>query len=219
MVWTHREMLGEDAQRRVIVVTDGDHMALRALRIAAKRTGCRLISRSAGNPTPLTGVEMVSLIRQAPYDPVIVMLDDNGDGYESGGEQALSVLIHHPDVRVIAALAVASNTSSVDGVAIDFSVDAEGRKVETAVDKDGNPLQTYIVRGDTVDILRRVDAPLVVGIGDIGKMHGKDTPERGAPVTTTAIEWILLTTAKFLPQYAHNDSQHLAYGEQRNTRR
>ncbi|WAH39065.1 stage V sporulation protein AE [Alicyclobacillus dauci] len=213
----HRR-LDDGEPRRVILVTDGDHMALRALRIAAKRTGCRIISLSAGNPTPLSGVEIVNYVRQAPYDPVIVMMDDNGDGNESGGEQALSVLVHHPDVRVIAALAVASNTCAVEGVAIDFSIDARGRRVETAVDKDGVPQNSYIVSGDTVDILRRLDPPLIVGIGDIGKMHGHDAPERGAPITTAAIEWILLST-QHQHLFAHNDGASLAYREERNTRR
>lgn len=178
---------------RVIVVTDGDQMAKRALKIAAKRTHCRVISRSAGNPTPLSGVQLVNLVRQTPYDPVIVMLDDNGDSNESDGEQALSVLLSHPGIRVIGALAVASNTTAVRGVAVDFSVDCECRRVETGVDKNGIAINSYLVFGDTVDILRRHETPLIIGIGDIGKMGGRDSPERGAPVTTKAIEYILLS--------------------------
>lgn len=190
-------------RKRVIVVTDGDHMALRALRMAARRTGCRVIAKSAGNPTPLSGVELVQCIRDAEGDPVIVMLDDNGDSNQSGGEEALSVLLHHPDVDVIAALAVASKTSSVEGAAVDFSIDRYGNRIERAVDKDGCESNSYIVEGDTVDILRRLDVPVVIGIGDIGKMHGMDAPERGAPVTTAAIEWVLhhATQAR---QSAHN---------------
>ncbi len=214
----HRRRLLPEATRRVIVVTDGDHMAFRALRVAARRTGCRLISRSAGNPTPLSAIELVQLIRKTPYDPVVVMLDDNGDGNEAGGEQALSVLLNHPDIRVIATLAVASNTNRVQGVAIDFSIDASGNRVETAVDKDGVPCPSYLIHGDTVDILRRVDAPLVIGIGDIGKMNGKDAPERGAPVTTAALEWILLSS-KSSTAGAHNVTSAVAYREERNKRR
>lgn len=186
-----RPRLAEEDRRRVILVTDGDRMALRALKMACKRTGCWVIARSAGNPTPLSGVEMVEFIRKAPYDPVVVMLDDNGDGNISGGEQALGVLLHHPDVNVIAALAVASHTVEVTGVAVDFSIDKDGKRVERAVDKDGEEINSYLVRGDTVDILSRMDAPLVIGIGDIGKMRGRDGPERGSPVTTAAIEWVL----------------------------
>lgn len=185
-----------DMRHQVIVVTDGDHMALRALKMAARRTGCRVIAKSAGNPTPLGGIELVKLIKEAKDDPVIVMLDDNGDRNESGGEAALSILLHHPDVEVIAALAVASKTSEVEGAAVDFSIDQNGRRIERAVDKDGVESDSYIVEGDTVDILRRHDAPLVIGIGDIGKMQGMDAPERGAPVTTKAIEEIMSLMAK-----------------------
>lgn len=206
-------------KKRVIVVTDGDHMALRALKIAAKRTRCRVIAQSAGNPTPLSGVQMVSYIRQTPCDPVIVMLDDNGDGNESGGEQALSVLLNHPDVEVIATLAVASNTNQVDGAAVDFSIDWQGNKVETAVDKNGQVLPSYVIHGDTVDILRRFDAPLVIGIGDVGKMNGHDAPERGSPVTTAALEWILLLDAKRFRDGAHSKPTASAYAEHRNARR
>lgn len=42
-------------RRRVILVTDGDHIAKRALQVAAKRIHARVISRSAGIPTPLSG--------------------------------------------------------------------------------------------------------------------------------------------------------------------
>lgn len=177
--------------RRVIVVTDGDQIAKRALKLAARRTNCRIILRTAGNPSRLSGIEIVKLIRQTPFDPVIVMFDDNGDEAISDGEMALSVLLGHPDVQVIGALAVASNTYSARGAAVDFSVDCNGQKVETAVNKEGIPINSYIVYGDTVDILRQHDVPIVVGIGDIGKMGGKDAPERGAPVTTRAIELIL----------------------------
>lgn len=211
--------LAVSQRKRVIVVTDGDHVAMRALRMAARRTGCHLIAQTEGNPTPLSGVEMVNYIREAPSDPVVVMLDDNGNGQISKGEEALSVLLHHPDIEVLAVLAVASNTSSVSGVAIDFSVNYLGKKVETAVDKDGVPINSYLVSGDTVDILRHIDPPLVIGIGDIGKMNGHDAPERGAPVTTAAFEWIILQSATKRSTQAHIALENSAYGEGRNSRR
>lgn len=179
--------------RRVIIVTDGDHLAKRALQIAARRIHARIVSRSAGNPTPLTGVEMVNFIKQTPYDPVIVMLDDNGNKNEGGGEEALQVLLSHPDIQVMGALAVASNTSLVRGVPVDFSIDCEGRRVETGVNKDGVAIRRYLVYGDTVDALRGLEAPVIVGIGDIGKMGGKDAPERGAPITTRGLQALIHT--------------------------
>jgi stage V sporulation protein AE len=181
----------EGVSHRIIVVTDGDKLALRALKIAAKRTHCRVISQSAGNPTRLSGIELVELIKQTPYDPVLVMLDDNGDSNESLGETALSVLAQHPDITVIGALAVASNTPKVNGTAVDFSVDWRGNRVETGVDKDGIPIMDFMVFGDTVDILRKENIPLIVGIGDIGKMQGFDAPEKGAPITTKALRFMI----------------------------
>lgn len=177
--------------RRVIVVTDGDRMAKRALKMTAKQTGCEVVTQSGGNPTRLSGVQLVDLIRSAVHEPVLVMLDDNGDAHESDGEQALSVLLTHPDIAVIGALAVASNTSKTAGVAVDFSVDCEGRRVEAAVNKNGIATADYVVHGDTVDILRKYDTPLIIGIGDIGKMGGRDSPERGSPITTRAVKYIL----------------------------
>lgn len=181
--------------RRVIVVTDGDRVAARALAIAARRTGCSLVVQSRGNPTRLTGVELVQCIERAPSDPVIVMLDDNGDPAEAAGESALRVLSAHPGIEIVALLAVASHTDRVHGAPVDFSVDRRGRRVERAVDKEGRETDSYLVAGDTVDALRGIDVPLVVGVGDIGKMGGRDAPGRGAPVTTSAIEWVLMELA------------------------
>ncbi|MCL6453257.1 MAG: stage V sporulation protein AE [Alicyclobacillus sp.] len=178
-------------KKRVILVTDGDTLARRALEMAAKRLHLRVISRTAGNPTRLSGTEIVRYVKQTPYDPVLVMFDDNGDLHQAGGEEALRVLCSHPDIEVIGALAVASNTSSVQGVGVDFSIDASGQRVETGVDKLGRPIPRFLVFGDTVDALRDLDLPVIVGIGDIGKMHGADAPERAAPVTTAAIAAIL----------------------------
>lgn len=178
-------------RRRVIVVTDGDSLARRALQMAARRTGCRLISRSAGNPTPLGGVELVELIQSARYDPVIVMFDDNGDASQSHAEQALSVLLTHPQMDVIGVVAVASHTEGAVGTAVDFSITAGGQLVQTAVDKEGEPVAGYILCGDTVDILERYSIPVIVGVGDIGKMNGRDAPERGSPISTAAIQAIL----------------------------
>ena len=45
--------------------------------------------------------------------------------------------------------------------------------------------------GDTVYCLDELDVPIVVGIGDIGKMAGKDDYESGSPITKQAVELIL----------------------------
>lgn len=180
-------------KRKVIVVTDGDQVACKAVEKAAAEAGCRVISRSSGNPTPLDGEQIVNLVKHAKHDPVVVMFDDNGNGDFGYGEQALEYLTNHADIEVLGAIAVASNTPLVEGVKVDFSIDKNGHVIEDAVDKDGNPAHDghAVVYGDTVDVLSDVDIPIIVGVGDIGKMQGKDHFLKGAPITTAAILEIL----------------------------
>ncbi|MDB5083941.1 MAG: stage sporulation protein [Bacilli bacterium] len=179
--------------RQVILITDGDQVAKRAVELAGAQVGARVISRSAGNPTPLSGEELLFLIFQAEHDPVLVMFDDNGDGHYGLGEEALQTVAEHPSIEIIGVLAVASHTPYVKGARVDFSIDCNGRVLEHAVDKNGEPLakRTLFLKGDTVDVLKDIQCPLVVGIGDPGKMKGKDSLELGAPITTAAIRAIL----------------------------
>lgn len=177
---------------RVILVTDGDKVARRTLETAAERLGLRCISASAGNPTPLTGPEIVSLIRQARYDPVLVMADDKGHPGQGKGEEALAYIASCEGIEVIGAIAVASHTRHTLGVAVDLSVTRDGGLVAAPVDKEGRPLTGRDrLQGDTVDILSRLDIPVVVGIGDIGKMAGADYIQNGALITTRAIMEVL----------------------------
>ncbi|MFS0554013.1 stage V sporulation protein AE [Brevibacillus sp. 179-C9.3 HS] len=183
-----------DTQRRkVILVTDGDHIAQKVIENVAKEFGGRCISLSAGNPTPLRGSQMVELIKMTPYDPVIVMFDDNGDYGKGRGERAIEYVVKHPDIEVIGAIAVASNTRWVKGATVAYSVDNQGQVVDEAVDKDGyadEQLQHHIY-GDTVDILNDLHVPNVIGIGDIGKMEGRDSLQNGCPITKRAVQWIM----------------------------
>ncbi len=180
-------------RRRVILVTDGDPIARVALQSVATRLGLRLISKSGGNPTPITGSQIVELTLAAAHDPVIVMLDDNGTWGQGSGEQALKQIVLDKRVRVIGVLAVASHTRFVRGVKVDFSIDFRGKIIDAAVNKDGMRLASKkkLIYGDTVDILRRLNVPVVMGIGDIGKMKGWDALDRKCPVTTAAIEWMI----------------------------
>ncbi|WNC17192.1 stage V sporulation protein AE [Brevibacillus brevis] len=180
-------------RRRVILVTDGDYVAQKVIERVAGEVGGRCISLSAGNPTPLRGSQMVELIKMAPYDPVMVMFDDNGDFGRGRGEQAIEYVVKHPDIEVIGAIAVASNTRSVRGATVSYSVDNRGRVVEGAVDKDGyaDPQLQNRIYGDTVDILNTLHVPNVIGIGDIGKMDGRDSLDNGCPITRKAVQWIL----------------------------
>ncbi|KQL49238.1 stage V sporulation protein AE [Brevibacillus choshinensis] len=180
-------------QRKVILVTDGDHIAQKVVETVARELGGRCISLSAGNPTPLRGSQMVELIKMAPHDPVIVMFDDNGDFGRGRGEQALEYVVKHPDIEVIGAIAVASNTRFVQGAIVAYSVDNHGQIVEEAVDKDGYADEElkHRIYGDTVDILNALQVQNVIGIGDIGKMEGKDSLQNGCPITRIAVQWIL----------------------------
>lgn len=177
-------------RRKVILVTDGDRIAKSAVEVAARNIGARCISASAGNPTRRSGEELVEMIKMAPKDPVVVMLDDRGYNGEGRGEKALAFISSHPEVQVLGVLAVASNTENVSGCAVDVSVTNSGQVIDGAVDKSGNP-KCSPQEGDTVEIIDNLNLPLVIGIGDIGKMDGADEAGKGAPLTTMAFKTII----------------------------
>ncbi|MFC4078153.1 stage V sporulation protein AE [Salinithrix halophila] len=188
-------------KRQVILITDGDRVAQETVEAVARRIGGRCISASAGNPTPLTGPELVELIRSAAYDPVLIMFDDCGSRWKGKGEKALEYVVSHPEVDVLGVVAVASNCPEVAGVSVHVALDREGRIVQHGVDKEGvelpeGPLRIY---GDTVDVLNRFRFPLVVGIGDVGKMAHHDDRLWGAPVTTKAVHLIMEKSGLDIP--------------------
>lgn len=181
-------------KKKVIIVTDGDQIARAAVEEAARNIGGRCISASAGNPTPLTGSQTVEFIKQTPYDPVVVMVDDKGSGRKGKGETVMEYVAKHPDMEVIGVVAVASNTENIDGIQVNCAVTKEKKLLQCEVDKYGNAVSAEpIIMGDTVDVLNELasEIPFVVGIGDIGKMDGKDNPLRGAQVTTMALQTVL----------------------------
>ncbi|QUH26017.1 stage V sporulation protein AE [Serpentinicella alkaliphila] len=180
-----------DEKREIILVTDGDVCAKKAIEKAVQQIGGRCISKSGGNPTPINSSQMIKLIKSAKYDPVVVMVDDEGNQNYGIGEKIIYDLYSHPDIDIIGVLVVASNTPYVKGVHVDFSVDASGNIVRNAVDKEGDPIKGKILFGDTVDIVDECKFPLVVGIGDIGKMKGKDDICKGAPIVTKALKEII----------------------------
>lgn len=188
-----RSPLTETTKRKIILVTDGDMVAKKAVETASKNIGARCISCSAGNPTRLTGEELVSLIKKAPHDPVVVMLDDRGHLGQGKGEKALEFIANHPDIQVLGALAVASNTHFASSVEVDCSVTCLGTVTQEAVNKSGQPgiRESSSLVGDTVENLDSLNIPVIVGIGDIGKMDGADNPDFGAPLTTRALLEIL----------------------------
>ncbi|MGB7605066.1 MAG: stage V sporulation protein AE [Lutisporaceae bacterium] len=178
-------------KRKVILVTDGDDIARKAVELAAANIGARCISKSAGNPTHLPGYKIIELIKQAKWDPIIVMADDRGHTGEGNGEHIIRDIAKCPEVEIIGVIAVASNTEGVQGIEVDFSITKYGNIVKRTVDKCGNPTDGKVINGDTVDILNMIEVPIIVGIGDPGKMNGKDGCGIGAPVITKAMRQII----------------------------
>lgn len=178
-------------KRRVILVTDGDEVARHAVETAVAQVGARCISLSAGNPTQLTGSEIAEQVMKAAHDPVVVMFDDNGNRKQGFGERALKLLAAYPQFRVIGAIAVASGAHSKRGINVNFSINRYGKKVDTGVDKQGYDTSETRVFGDTVEVLNEIDVPLIVGMGDPGKMDGLDDPGKGSPITTKALREII----------------------------
>lgn len=186
-----------DKKIRVILITDGDKVAQEAVESIGASLGLRCISASAGNPTPISGKKIVDLLKTVPYDPVLVMFDDKGHSEKAEGEQALEYVAQHPDVEVLGVVAVASNTTGIQGVHADACIDCHGHVIDLSVDKKGeiktddNCSCEPKVVGDTVDVLNELEIPVIIGVGDIGKMDKHDDLSRGAPITRRAIEEIL----------------------------
>ena len=178
---------------KVILITDGDKKAKKAIEKVAEQVGGRCISLSAGNPTPLSGEDIVKLIKITPRDPTLVMIDDKGTIGKGKGEQAMNYIINHPSIEVLGVIAVASNTKYAKQIDVDISIDRYGYVIDGkvgSVDKDGFPSTGYLA-GDTVEALSDEDVPLIIGTGDIGKMDGRDSSTNGSPITLKAVEEIL----------------------------
>ncbi|NLK86330.1 MAG: stage V sporulation protein AE [Clostridiaceae bacterium] len=178
-------------KRKVIIVTDGDMAAKEAVEKAASNIGARCISSSAGNPTVLSGEEIIARIKKAPHDPVVVMVDDKGAIGRGPGEAAMEKILQCSDLEVLGVIAVSSNGKDCFGLKVDCSVTRDGRVVRTAVDKHGMDRRTDKLCGDTLSILRSRDDIFTVGIGDPGKMYFSDDVMKGSPVTTQAMRIIL----------------------------
>lgn len=179
------------AVRKAILVTDGDDLAKRAVEKAASNIGARVISMSAGNPTPLSGEELIKLIMKAEHDPVVVMVDDMGQMGKGRGEKALEKIIDCDNIDVIGVVAVSSNGKECSKANVTFSITNDGRIIDKGVDKDGYSKQSSKACGDTVSILSKYKDMLIVGIGDPGKMDYHDEVKQGAPVTTRAFREIM----------------------------
>ena len=176
---------------RVILVTDGDSLAHKAVEIASANVGARCISASSGNPTPLTGEEIIDLIMSTTGDPVVVMVDDRGKKGVGKGEKAMATIIKSDKVKVIGIVAVSSNGKDCRGIDVSFSINKDGEIIENAVDKNGNDIGSTNICGDTLSILKKYKSILKVGIGDLGRMDSNDSIFNDAPVTTKALKEII----------------------------
>ncbi|WP_404346653.1 stage V sporulation protein AE [Sutcliffiella horikoshii] len=178
--------------KRVILITDGDVYAKKTIQLVAKHYGGRCISASFGNPTLLSGEELVKLILQAKSEPVFVMFDDSGFLGEGAGERALRYVATHEQIEVLGVIAVASKTHQSEWTRVHITVDRDLQVSSHGVDKSGiQEMDIGRINGDTVYCLDELHFPLIVGIGDIGKMARRDDVKRGAPITSKAVEIIL----------------------------
>ena len=178
-------------KRKVILVTDGDMVAKEAVETATANIGGRCISSSAGNPTTLTGQEIVARIKEAAHDPVVVMVDDRGTKGEGSGEAAMAAVLDSKDLDILGVVAVSSNGKDCNGLNVNCSVTKDGVVVHTAVNKYGQDTHDHDICGDTLSILRSRRNIFIVGMGDPGKMDYKDEVFRGAPVTTKALQIVM----------------------------
>lgn len=179
-------------KRKVILVTDGDTVAQKAVETAAANIGGRCISMSAGNPTLLTGEEISGLIHQAEHDPVIVMVDDRGQRGKGRGEEAMEVLLRDEGLDIMGVVAVSSNGKDCNGINVTCSVTKDGKVVEGgAVDKYGNDIGRNVICGDTLSVLKGKKDIVIVGLGDPGKMDFNDEAQNGSPITTTALKEVI----------------------------
>ncbi|MCM3652185.1 stage V sporulation protein AE [Metabacillus litoralis] len=179
-------------KRKVILVTDGDEYAARSIEYVAAKIGGRAISRTQGNPTTLSGPQIVKLILTAKSDPVFVMFDDCGLLGEGAGEMALKYVAENQHIEVLGIIAVASKTHQTEWTRVDVSIDRFGELTEFGVDKSGiRDIEIGRISGDTVYCLDQLNVPIIVGIGDIGKMARKDSVKNGCPITMKAVRLIL----------------------------
>lgn len=179
-------------RRKVILITDGDKYAKKAIEVVAHQIGGRCISMSQGNPSHLSGAELVGLIQKAKSDPVLVMFDDSGYVGEGAGERAMRTVANNPNIEVLGIIAVASKTRRAEWTKVDVCIDRFGRLTANGVDKYGmEELEQGKIIGDTVYCIDALDVPVVVGIGDIGKMSQVDDYRKGSPITKLAVDIIL----------------------------
>lgn len=183
--------------QKVIFVTDGDAIACKAIIRATKTLSIGHVILSGGNPTCCSYEDLLKKVKASEYPITVVLFDDAGQVEIGKGETLMKQLAEEEEMDIIGALAVSSADRSADWTRVDVSIDRNGQLVSQGVDKEGIPdLEDHKVHGDTVYVLDQLDIKTVVGIGDLGKMAGRDDPHKGAKITTKALKLIIERSAK-----------------------
>ncbi|GGD00069.1 stage V sporulation protein AE [Pontibacillus salipaludis] len=178
--------------KKVIVITDGDEYARKAIDYLAGEVGGTSLAQYSANPTTASSEEIIKAVNRAKEEPVYVLLDDAGIQGVGPGERVLLDLAKESSITIIGAIAVASHTRYREWSRFTFAIDRKGEIVAQGVDKEGErEMEIGRISGDTVYSLDELDIPTVVAIGDIGKMYGQDDLKKGVPITRKAIELIL----------------------------
>ncbi|MGE5379838.1 MAG: stage V sporulation protein AE [Methylocystaceae bacterium] len=181
-------------KKRVIIVTDGDHAAKEAVTTACANVGAYPLTITAGNPSRLTGEEVLFQIKSYPGEPVVVMADDGGWVGEGRGESIISYLLKSRDeIELLGVVAVASGTRHARGVVPDCSWTRQLKKSYLPVNKLGFEEQSghEYLEGDTTELLLLQNNIRIIGCGDPGKMDWRDDPAQGAPVTTACLRALI----------------------------
>lgn len=178
--------------KQVIIITDGDQYARNTIDYIAKSLGGTSLSQFAGNPSSYQAQDVIDGVYQAKENPIYVLVDDAGVFGIGEGEEMLLALANDPLITIIGAVAVAAHTKNMEWSRISFAIDRDGQVIEYGVDKEGVAIpEVGRINGDTVYVLDQLAIPIVVAIGDIGKMNGHDDQEKGCPITRKAIEMII----------------------------
>ncbi|WP_276202156.1 stage V sporulation protein AE [Salsuginibacillus kocurii] len=167
-------------------VTDGDSKAIQAVKNAARHLQLGVVVSSP----PLA--KMTGQINRQPFSRVVVLFDDYGSHEIGVGEELMQQLSEDPRYEIIGALAVASTAHQYDWTHVDVSIDRFGEITQYGVDKEGwTELEVQRIKGDTTSVLDQLSIPLIVGIGDLGKMGRRDDPVFGSEITLKALQFVL----------------------------
>ncbi|GAA5415419.1 hypothetical protein Pryu01_00443 [Paraliobacillus ryukyuensis] len=178
--------------KEIIIITDGDHFARKAMDVISQQIGGVALTALADNPSKIDANTIIKTIQHIDAELIYVLIDDAGFSGIGSGEHILKTLAHEPSITIIGAVAVAAHTKNKEWTRISFAIDQDGNITSKGVNKEGIPIyDDKRINGDTVYLLDQLSIPTVVGIGDIGKMQGRDDVSKGCPITRKAIEMIL----------------------------